>query len=64
MSSDNGIISNVLVKTFDGTHSKFGPFRFYLTALLMTKGQFDALMPEFTKNELPKSESSDSQTVK
>jgi hypothetical protein len=52
MSSDNGIITDVQVKTFDGTQLKFGAFWFYLTALLMTKNLLDVLMPEF-ENELP-----------
>jgi hypothetical protein len=63
MSSDNGIMTNVQVKTFDGTQQTFGAFWFYLTALLMTKNLLDALMPEF-ENELPESEYAESQNAK
>ena len=55
MSSDNGIVSNVQVKTFNGTQKMSGPFWFYLTALLMTKDLLDVLFLEF-KNEVPVSE--------
>ena len=55
MSSDNGIVSNVQVKTFDGMQKTLGAFWFYFKALLMTKDLLDVLLPEF-KNELPDSE--------
>ena len=63
MSSDNGTISNVPVKTFDGTYLKFGPLWLYLTDLLTTNGLFYAVMMEL-KNEPPESETTESQTVK
>ena len=63
MSSDNGIVSNVQVKTFDGLRKTFGAFWFYFKALLMTKDLLDVLLPEF-KNELSDSEYAKSQTRK
>ena len=63
MSADNGIVSNVQVKTFDGLQKTFGAFWFYFRALLMTKDLLDVLLPEF-KNELPDSEYAKSQTKK
>ena len=47
MSSDNGVISNVQVKTFDGTQKIFRRFWFYLKALSMTKDISDVFFPEF-----------------
>ena len=55
MSSDNGIVLNVQVKTFDGMQKTFGAFWFYFKALLMTKDLLDVLLPEF-KNKLPETE--------
>ena len=63
MSSDNGILSNVQVKTFDEMQKTFGAFWFYFKALLMTKDLLDVLLPEF-KNELPDSECAKNQTKK
>ena len=63
MSFDNGIASDVQVKTFDEAQNMFGPFWFYLTALSMTKDLLDVLFPEF-KNKLPVSEYAKSQTKK
>ena len=63
MSSDNGIVSNVQVNTFDGTQKMFKPFWFYLTALLLTKDLLDVLFPGF-KNEVPVSEYAKGQTKK
>ena len=55
MSADNGIVSNVQVKTFDGLQKTFGAFWFYFRALLMTKDLLDVFLLEF-KNELPETE--------
>ena len=63
MSSDNVIVLNVQVKTFDGTQKTFGPFWIYLTALVMTKDLLDVLLLEL-KNKLPVSEYVKSQTKK
>jgi len=63
MSSDNGIVLNVQVKTFDGTQKIFGLFLIYLKALLMTKDLLDILFPEL-KNELPVSEKGQSKKEK
>ena len=63
MSSDNGIISNVQVKTFNGMQKTFGAFWFYFKALLMTKDLLDVLLPEF-KKELPDTEYTKGQTKK
>ena len=52
MSSDNGIVSNVQAKTFNGTQKMFGVFWFYLKAFLMIKDLLDVLFPEF-KHKLP-----------
>jgi hypothetical protein len=63
MSGDNGIVSNVQVKTFDGLRKTFGAFWFYFRALLMTKDLLDVLLPEF-KDKLPETEHAESQTKK
>ena len=63
MSADNGIVSNVQVKTFDGLQKAFRAFWFYFRALLMTKDLLDVLFLEF-KNKLPESEYADGQMKK
>ena len=63
MSADNGIVSNVQVKTFDRLQKTFGVFWFYFRALLMTKDLLDVLLPEF-KDELPETEHAKGQTKK
>ena len=63
MSSDNGIVSNVQVKTFNGLQKTFGAFWFYFKALIMTKDLLGVLLPEF-KNKLTDSEYTKSQTKK
>ena len=63
MSADNGIVSNVQVKTFDGLQKTFGAFWFYFRALLMTKDLLDVLLPDF-KNKLPENEHAEGQTKK
>ena len=63
MSSGNGIVSNVQVKTFNGLQKIFGPFWCYLAALLMTMNLTDVLFPDF-KNKLPVSEYAESQSEK
>ena len=63
MSADNGIVSNVQVKTFDGLQKTFGAFWFYFRALLMTKDLLDVLLPDF-KYELPETEHAEGQTKK
>ena len=45
MSSDNEIVSNVQVKTFDGMQKMFELFWLYLTALLIIKDLLDVLFP-------------------
>ena len=63
MSADNGIVSNVQVKTFDGFQKTFRAFWFYFRALLMTKDLLDVLLPDF-KNELLETEHAEGQTKK
>ena len=61
MSSDNGSVSNVQLKTFDGMQKMFGAFQFYFKTLLMTKELLNVLFIEF-KNKLPSSEYADGQS--
>ena len=61
MNSDNGVVSNKQVKTFDGMQKMFRPYIFYREALLMIKNLLDALFPDF-KNKLPVSEYAKGQT--
>ena len=49
MSADNGTVSNVQDKTFDGLQKTFEVFLFYFRALLMTKDLLDVLLPEVKK---------------
>ena len=60
MSADNGIVSNVQIKTFGGLQKTFGVFWFYFRALLMTKDLLDAKF----KNELPETEYAEGQSKK
>ena len=63
MSTDNGIVSNVQVKTFDGLQKTFGAFWFYFRALLIAKDLLDVLLPDF-KDKLPETEHAKGQTKK
>ena len=63
MSADNGNVSNVQIKTFDGLQKTCVVFWFHVRALLMTKDLLGVLLPEF-KNELPETEYSKGQSKK
>ena len=59
---DNGTILSMPVKAFYGTDPTFWVVWFYHTALLVTKGLLDILMPEF--NNVTESDYAESETTK
>ena len=55
MAEDNGLTTNVQLKSFDGSKASFGPWMTYFNALLMVKNLSDVVLPEF-ESELPATE--------
>ena len=63
MVEDNGLTTNVQLKSFDGSKASFGPWITYFKALLMVKNLSDVVLPEF-ESELPATETAESLTTK
>ena len=63
MVEDNGLTTNIQLKSSDGSKANFGPWITYIKALLIVKNLFDVVLPEF-ESELPATETAESLTTK